>query len=139
MNPGRELDALVAEKVMGYAVRASNDDWVDGYKVAEKKSDFGKSDKVFTISGPLTVKRDRPMKNYSTSISAAWDAVNKLMRERFQNDRVGFRINFCSVVTPFFWMAYFGLEQSENYSACGDTAPHAICLAALKAVGHEFF
>lgn len=86
LKPGRELDALVAEKVMGGELRP-----------------------------------------YSTDISAAWEVVEKYKwaepELRYSDEQ------HC-------WV--FSLHKASGYpNECGDTAPHAICLAALRAVGYE--
>ena len=64
---------------------------------------------------------------YSTDIAAAWEVVEKLKADGFSlmaewDDHDG--------------MWYFGFSNASSYKAGeADTAPHAICLAALKAVG----
>lgn len=58
----------------------------------------------------------------SRDIRAAWEVVEKLQG--------GLRFELRRRPDGGFW-AYFG----EELSAEADTAPHAICLAALKAVG----
>lgn len=92
MKAGRELDALVAEKIFGWS-----------------KSD-------------LEINED--ISHFSTDIAAAWEVVERL-RSR------GYRFEVRSQPQGF-WV-YFG----EEMSAEAPTAPHAICLAALKAVGHD--
>ena len=65
MQPGRELDALVAEKVMGWV-----DLWTDGksymaYPPHEQKMPVGEAE------------RD-PIWPYSTDIAAAWEVFHKV-------------------------------------------------------------
>lgn len=112
MQPGPELDALIAEKVMGF-LEVRQDQTMD------KDGLFGH------------------LKPYSTSMSAAWEVLEKL----------GYRIEliknssgkwYCRIYTKSF--KTFGKEilalrqgvatEVDNI----ETAPHAICLAALKAV-----
>lgn len=60
MNPGRELDALVAEKVMGWRKRETPPGghiWID-------------KDNLAYVPGELP--------RYSTDIAAAWEVVEKL-------------------------------------------------------------
>lgn len=66
MKPGRELDALVAEKVMGlpkpYETRPGGD-WV-----------YNVQDSFVPV---------RTLKRYSTDISAAWEVVEKMDADSF--------------------------------------------------------
>lgn len=115
MKPGRELDSLVAEKVMGWR-KDSDGDWERPSKDA---IDGWYPDHLFP---------------YSTDIAAAWEVVEKLTAQ-FGDDFTIWSI----------WSrenkirARFNRGESRTYAAQADapTAPHAICLAALKAVGHE--
>lgn len=63
-------------------------------------------------------------KRYSTEIAAAWELVEKLDLFSFttlsKNER-GWLITW----------------NDESYMVYGDTASHAICLAAIKAIGIE--
>lgn len=110
MTPGRELDALVAEKVMGLDVNRT---------------------------GPETMWFARPMggnwddlKDYSTDIAAAWEVVEAVKARKI--DQGWFDLGFAngSWGATFRTGAYY--EPIEHVRA--PTAPHAICLAALKAV-----
>lgn len=64
---------------------------------------------------------------YSADISAAWEVVEKLYTENFCLDRVAgdYRCNF-------------GLIDEYPEWDLADTAPLAICLAALKAKGVDY-
>lgn len=95
MRAGRELDALIAERVMGKKVDQSSPCLEDGSLIPR----------------------------YSTHIADAW-----LVVERFEN-----------VEVEKFYHAYTAAVHIENraYSIQEETAPLAICLAALKAVGNE--
>lgn len=61
--------------------------------------------------------------NYSSDITAAWEVVEKMEGEWFN----------LSAASPKGWYAAFG--SPDNESTYGDTAPLAICLAALKTKG----
>lgn len=104
---GRELDALVAEKVMDVGV-----EWWNGEPFY-----------VVTQDGHISAYR---LAAYSTDIAAAWEVVEK-MRER----RADFYIRFVSTWT----VEFDSVAGDYNGYTDGDTAPLAICLAALKAVG----
>jgi hypothetical protein len=120
MNPGRELDRLVAEKVFGH-------------KVVEFKP-FGRIDWAIMDEKAQLV----PVPRYSEHIACAWELVEH-MRQR----------QVCDVFSLFgpsdesdLWFATFekkwhGHDMSikDIYDrVSGVAAPHAICLAALKAV-----
>ena len=100
MKPGPELDALIAEKVMGW--KLSRYFWDTG-------------------TGKIAIERTP---KYSTSIQAAWDVVEKLEGElhfKRKDDK---------------WSVF--LMGAEVWAgSTQDTLPHAICLAALKAVGYD--
>lgn len=101
MQPGRELDALVAEKVMSL---------------------YGQEKTVWP--------------NYSTDISSAWAVVEEVRKKS--------RFDVLSLYSPCDesdkWWAGFerkwpGRNINHMYDLeSGITAPHAICLAALKSV-----
>lgn len=146
MQAGRELDALVAEKVMKW--RWDND-W-DCLIPPEQKA---KPSEMWTDWQPgLTEDWREPVKenhvpgvryngdsskiilpHYSTNIAAAWEVVEKLQVTHYVN---------VNIHTPFFdgelhW-CYFELHKHTDthplWSASGNTTPLAICRAALKAV-----
>lgn len=103
MNPGRELDQLVARKVMDL-----------------------KEENGFYIS------LDCP--HYSTSIQEAFSVVNRLRH-------MGsiFKLEICDgpedlVGKPVY--VTFQTTDDDEYTACCDTVPHAICLVALDMFGH---
>lgn len=118
MNPGRELDALVAEKVMGLLV-SRDSAWERAY---EQEDDL--------VETTQDRRLRRTLQPYSTDIAAAWEVVEKLeLLDRgwqlCQSQR-GWGIGHSSVGDEWDWVVR------------AKTAPHVICLAALKAVGHEF-
>lgn len=110
MNPGRELDALVAEKVMG---------WRLGEHLGMKRNVW-KLPEGQKLNG-LDWCNEPPL--YSTNIAAAWEVIEKL--------------NICIEVLRV-KEAQTGSWQYVASTVSGrtiaDAAPHAICLAALKAV-----
>jgi hypothetical protein len=111
MKAGRELDALVAEKVMGY-------------RQAEDGSWF--------LPGISTGFGLWELPEYSTSIADAWLVVEKLklfkgfcLRQR--NDGMWDSVRYGKWADGF----------DDQIVVGKTTAPHAICLAALKAVGYN--
>lgn len=122
MKAGRELDTLVAEKVMGWEATADGLYWdarqkrtrlVLGSVIAKKREEMGIENGPGFVFAP------------STDIAAAWEVVEK----------------------ADLWSLYGSIGDGP-YRACiqfedreglmtADTAPLAICLAALKAVSQE--
>ena len=120
MKAGRELDTLVAEKVMGWEATADGLYWdarqkrtrlVLGSAIAKKREEMGIENGPGFVFAP------------STDIAAAWEVVEK----------------------ADLWSLYGSIGDGP-YRACiqfedreglmtADTAPLAICLAALKAKG----
>lgn len=124
MQAGREMDALVAEKVM------------------ELPKD------LISTHGPLFYTRKngtqvkiKEIQYYSTEIAAAWEVVEKMRStpcsdgDHFcfdlyaENNYVAVFRHHLGEITP---EPYF--EKYEFYMATADTVPLAICQAALKAV-----
>lgn len=103
-----EINALIAEKVLGFEVR-------DGNIVRDQKR-----------SG---------IPSYSTKIEWAWKVVEKLRETKIfslydawdENDNPIFGANF----------QYNDMYHVINYEAYAETAPLAICKAALKTAGVE--
>lgn len=95
-QPGRELDALVAEHVMDVNAHANS--------------------------------KMNPLPYYSTDIAAAWQVVEKLAKKE-----ILFVIDNLMPGKSFRVTAH-NIKRTEFF-AYAETAPHAICLAALKAVG----
>lgn len=110
MNAGRELDALVAEKVFGWEV-----DWaVPTYPTVDMKR---------ISDDPVAVGlRTGSIPPYSTDIAAAWQVGESLSAK-------GHWFEIRRRPDGGYWAAF-----GEGMSAEADTAPLAICLAALKAV-----
>lgn len=124
MNPGRELDAAVAEKVMGFrrlamfrADATRYDAWQRPHQVHE------------WLGMP-------ELPSFSTDIALAWPIAEEhgfgvMPRGEFSGDGTGYWAGKIS---------YSDDEPDEFVDklvdgAFGETAAHAICLAALKAVG----
>jgi hypothetical protein len=114
MEPGRELDALVAEKVMGW--KRDGMSWID----TDGEIRYYEASKY----------------EPSTSIAAAWEVV-EAMRMR------GFSLNLNQVIhadgsNEWYVQVQF-FKNPKGYNPGGyepaAAAPHAICLAALKALG----
>jgi hypothetical protein len=107
LKPSRELDALIAEKVMGWKL----------------EEHFGLRRWVWKLPADQLINGlqwiDNPLP-FSEEISSAWQVVEKL-----KSDERDFKIWFIGN-----WQASFGSPGIGE----SNSAPHAICLAALKAL-----
>ena len=126
---GRDLDALIAEKVMGWTITAPN--W--GHR--EIFPPFDPPEDPDDQCTSHSVAADIP--HYSTDISAAWEAVETMGYRPFSV--------FSSLVSTgpavdgkipcrWEWFCYF---DDPAFPGQAETAPLAICRAALKTVGHK--
>jgi hypothetical protein len=123
LDAGPELDALVAEKVMGWTKEPSANpfpgpkslpwNWVAPHSTWGP----GTPGKCYPTSVP----------KYSTDIAAAWEVVEKL-RDQFE----GVVVDGIKLPGAPAWQCIV-MNESEKGEA--QTAPLAICRAALKAVG----
>lgn len=104
MKPGRELDALVAEKVMGLVV-------------AKCGGEFGRMEVFFA--------GDSLLRPYSTDMTAAQEVLEKMEEDGFHY--------FISTIGD--WMYQVEFERGQCFQEHSTSVPHAICLAALRAVG----
>ena len=130
MEAGRELDALIAEKVMGWNLFAG-------------EPGYGRRPNKF-----MSLILD-PIPHYSTNIEAAWLVVEKI-HAGLNPARMG-TYNYLTLVctgTYSGWAASFDFNLGDEwweadvivscpFAARGHTAELAICLAALKAMNVE--
>lgn len=126
---GRELDALVAERVMG---------WTD-FDPAVIQSIKGVT--WTGIGWQPHGSRGRPYPQYSTSIADAWQAVERMTDPKgpYAANGVGVGIDWtnghCECCFTFTLPTGCGAIRSlERVEATESTVPVAICLAALRAV-----
>ncbi len=136
MSP-RERDALVAEKVMEELIW---DIWFD-YDGTLKPEYNGCAYHCENRELAESCLKDFPIraivmepdpKPYTTDISAAWEAVEKLSVEGFDFMFETHKGTKTIVATFRPRFASYYLKEGKGYCP---TAPEAICLAALKAVG----
>lgn len=127
MKPGRELDAIVAEKVFG-------DTWMqqhlDRVKQYDHEIEIAKQKNIATAAllnrGWEQCMAEIKWKYYSADIAAVWQVV-EYMRQTLQ-----FSLGIDDENGDGWWCIFE--SGSRHYEGYGQTAPHAICLAALKAV-----
>lgn len=120
MTP-RELDALVAEKVFGLVV----------YKDEKGHHWFDKPGITRHVSPPKPVVHKVAVERYSTEISAAWLVVEE-MRKR------GYRFKLIETDPgDQYGVSWWIPREAFGVVEYAQTAPEAICIAALKALGVE--
>ncbi len=128
---GRALDTLVAEKVMGL-------EWRDGKMYCRGDGWYPKDapecnrrdDRDYLINPP---EYRSSLPNYSWDIAAAWEVVEKMLETHSVD------VNAIPGESVIQWGATMQkmpfAERYPEHGACAKTAPLAICLAALEAVG----
>ena len=128
MPAGREMDALIAEKIMGYTLSELSLPAYPKYKLFDIESG--------EFSGYV-----KEVPHYSTDIAAAWEVVKRMP--------IPFKLEKCwekaYQIGPEGWSACWctdaDCEGCNENSRCtngddawAETAPLAICRAALKAL-----
>jgi hypothetical protein len=125
---------MIATKVMGLIICGCSDETIKVWK------DYFKRATTFDFNSPMEIGRfgsDRtcnccgraylPVIRYSTDIADAWMVVEKLKtRERY--------IEILAPKGDKHWVCRV-VSNDETFGVGADTAPHAICLCALQAVG----
>lgn len=129
MLAGRELDALVAEKVMGWTWHA-----VNNICLMLAPQDV----KIEIWSAEALMRHSIPC--YSTDIGAAWQVVEK-MGTRVASKRCAgdFILEWDHLDNCWCagW-AYYSYDGPQyEFAGKAETVPLAICLAGLDAVGYE--
>ena len=129
LTAGHELDAMVAEKVMGWT--------------AVEAKYTGASSQWFVPSGVNPFSRPNPnmrqqVPAYSTDIAAAWLVVDKMLADGWELDT---GIEKKARLEDGQWVVEFNssthnAEHSRGPRAIAHTAPLAICKASLAAVAH---
>ena len=115
LEAGRELDRLVAEKVLGWQYKLMSDGiksdwhWVDA------------NDKFVCISVD-----DTSLPNFSANIADAWQIVEFLIPQFDDVSVSNTHDGYNCLISPDIW-------KLNVYVSFGDTAPLAICRCALLA------
>jgi hypothetical protein len=113
-----ELDALVATHVLGWTEVAP-------FKQVHAHDPILQGVRPGVIASPYTGYKPRvPVPNYSRDIAAAWEVLEKVRGP-------GVEVRLFSGG----WKAGWTCEVGSLASTTRETAPLAICLAALEAVG----
>ena len=108
MKPGNELNAIVAEKIFGWEIYQDQDQRDRSYV----KHNAG--------GGYL-------LPDFSCDMGAAYQVVQEMIKRDYVN-------RFTMVETQSWHKCYFGKDNDE-FAEKGESVPHAICMAALKAEG----
>lgn len=117
MTP-REIDALIAKHVMGLTVERKR--FPFDYLEGDRGDPYDYID----------TQTNWPIPDYTTSVSDAWRVVQQMQHDYWRLRLVG--------MPKGEWMARFWkYDTGEAEKAVADTAPMAICLAALEAKGVE--
>ena len=141
MTAGRKLDALVAEEVLGYRVERVTPEWAGrevtlffapGHTLVTYSCDFRSDNAMMYRNG----EDDRdgiapPLPVFSEDIAAAWEVVEHLKDRNWAIRLSNKTVNWC-------WWAYVydysSADARAEATVQAETAPLAICLAALAAV-----
>jgi hypothetical protein len=115
VKPGRELDALVAEKVMGL-------------KFSPNKS------KNWNLAIDPEALHDFEIPHYSTEIAAAWEVRAEVKKWLFSR-KLKFKDALQRAITDRVGFGQGVVIHKEEMILYAE--PVDICLAALKAVGYE--
>lgn len=120
IEAGRILDALIAERVMGWTF-VSHNCYVP----------YGKDTCGYNPSGKGGFHNDgrMPIPKYSTEIAAAWEVVEKLELAVLPAIYDGYKWAACTDAEGYYY--------SDKFCSQADTAPLAICRAALEVVGRK--
>lgn len=118
MKPGRELDALIAEKIMGLYREPSSK-----YGSPQMYSNRDPKTGLCTILGSL--------EHYSTDIASAWKVLEKITTAYGE-----IWIGRSETETTSHYECYIHFQEC-TFKAQAETAPHAICLAAIKLIEND--
>ena len=134
----RELDALVAEKIMGWAWAVTKENGIVPFRrLVDPDIDYSRILDALLPDDKSIRILDRGYPHYSTSIADAWMVVEKITNMQIPK-HVGqtmlHRLRQCGGRGwGVIWCSDFGYTEE----VFGKTPELAICLAALKAVGHD--
>ena len=140
----RKIDALVAEHIFNRQIKPLLT--VEQFNMIMNEARRENLDLAARREECLALMEVSPIPEYSTDIAAAWEVVEKL-KQVPKKDAYGQPIlyNWIAVEQHIKgWIA--GLKYFENFEGdyfmtdnyvVADTAPLAICLAALKAKGTD--
>lgn len=120
MKPGKDLDIIIAEQVLGWEKRPADAYYNDTTDAGWRNPD----DHVFYHKGNLP--------EFSNEIEAAWEIIKKLEKHpdfvhwqiRQDEGSINGNKKYCANIC-------ISIHSSYSWS---ETVPHAICLSALEAL-----
>ncbi len=123
LKAGPELDALIAEKVMGLTIRW---DWPDDEHHSDEKVRRVEIERDCVDGKKRMIDEELP--RYSTDISAAWEVMEKI------KDTHDIRLDS---YPEHGWIVTVCPRRDVGGATAQEVgpAPHTICLTALKVVG----
>ena len=146
MEAGRDLDALIDQRIFGRKHLTQEEMKAEAERVWEKQPQCGRFLAGFSNVGPIGCPRfEMNMPRYSTDIAAAWQVVEQvLLTTNFTEFRMKVGIFKGHYGAGFGAYGISGnpwppTAPGELYKveALGSEPAHAICLAALKALGAQ--
>ncbi len=138
LKPGEELDALVATLVMGWKRLTWAQAFPDNKFQARRTTELTYSwhdDSLKMVAyaremGCADCYQLPPVFTPSTSIEAAWEVVEKLLK-------TGHDVTYDAGPNRDTGVTFHAVRVNDVDLSYAETAPHAICLAALKVVGYD--
>lgn len=121
MNPGRELDALVAENIFGCKLKESNADY-----------------HCLCAGNPHEYYADGSywhLKEYSKSIEAAWEVVESIKNKQPKGLKADYNFAILDCEKQGWCVGWSYYDNWED-AKIAKTLPLAICLFALKVVSY---
>ena len=132
MKPGRELDALVAESLGWrgpFGVREEYMGSVGSPKI-EVRYGWAPEFPEAPMDAPDQRWIEQTLPPYSTDIAAAWGLVERLIADGYDHPLIRYDTLRADDATK--WTVAVS-DDREGWRGDAHTAPHAICLAFLKA------
>lgn len=117
MQAGRELDELIATKVMGWRKEIV-------YPPTELMPPY------YIWVNPMDSDNCLPKFNPSTNIADAWEVVEKMLEQGYD-----MRLDYLYAHETYICLFDKAIPYYSEGGEYANTAPLAICLAALKTVG----
>lgn len=127
-KPSRELDVLVAEKVFGATITHLNQQ--SGWRIDYVANKPGLNEGIPTDYGYDGYR----LRYYSSEIAAAWEIVTHMLTDGWSMKTISSQLGGTDVEFVCITGAR-GRFVSDLMEGLNIDAPHAICLAALRAVG----
>lgn len=127
MNAGRELNNLIAEKIFGHKVvhKTWNKGLCHSYTIGEPD--------YYDSAGEMILHN--PVPQYSEDMNEAWEVVKHIGQWKFSLTwewDIHKMVPYATAIFDPVW-----IHRREKLFVKADTAPLAICLAALKTKEEE--